>query len=52
MRNNNERISLKPSEIPLESSLGLLAYGDIAFIAWREKKKINNILLKKEKENN
>ena len=27
------------SEIPLESNLGLLAYGDIAFTAWRKLKK-------------
>lgn len=35
----NNRLSLKVSEIPVEGSLGLLAYGDIAFVAWREKKK-------------
>lgn len=26
-------------EIPLESNLGLLAYGDVAFTAWRTLKK-------------
>jgi len=29
--------------VPLESSLGHLAYGDLAFEAWREKKKQRNI---------
>ena len=37
--NNKEKLVIKTSEIQLESSLGLLAYGDIAFVAWRELKK-------------
>ncbi len=36
---SEERLVLRTSEIPLESSLGLLAYGDIAFTAWRALKK-------------
>jgi len=39
---NAKRMKIKPSEIPLESSLGFLAIGDIAFTAWREVKKANN----------
>ena len=44
---NNQKKSEKASthlsldDIPLSSSLGHLAYGDIAFKLWREKKKIN-----------
>lgn len=29
-------------KIPIKSSLGLLAYGDLAFIAWRKLKQKNN----------
>ena len=36
-----ENVKLDLSEIPLSSSLGLLAYGDIVFKAWR-KIKIEN----------
>lgn len=31
------------SKIPLESSLGLLAVGDIAFTAWRKLKQDQNL---------
>lgn len=34
-----ERLTINASEIPLESNLGLLAYGDLAFSAWRQLKK-------------
>ena len=37
--NIDDQLIIKVSEIPLESNLGLLAYGDIAFIAWRKLKK-------------
>nr|WP_321235880.1 hypothetical protein [uncultured Psychroserpens sp.] len=37
--NSESKIVINASDIPLESSLGLLAYGDIAFEAWRELKK-------------
>lgn len=47
MRNNKNkgegRLIIKDSEIPLESNLGLLAYGDIAFTAWRKLKKESQI---------
>lgn len=36
-----DEIKIKLSDIPIESSLGLLAYGDIAFTEWR-KRKIEN----------
>jgi len=45
MKKGEKRINI--SKIPLNSSLGLLAYGDIAFKAWRELKKEYN---KKENE--
>ncbi|MGJ8592005.1 MAG: hypothetical protein ACSHXF_05630 [Aquaticitalea sp.] len=35
----DERLTINESNIPLESSLGLLAYGDIAFTAWRKIKR-------------
>lgn len=38
---NRDEIKIKLLDIPIESSLGLLAYGDIAFRAWR-KRKIEN----------
>lgn len=38
-KSNEDKMVFKTSEIPLESNLGLLAYGDIAFTAWREIKK-------------
>lgn len=41
------KIILKEDEIPVEGALGLLAYGDVAFLAWRNVKKKYN----KEKEN-
>lgn len=40
--NEDKKLTIKVSEIPLESNLGLLAYGDIAFEAWRELKKQSN----------
>ena len=42
MKKSNDKVFVSLSEIPVESSLGLLAYGDIAFKAWREIKKNNN----------
>lgn len=32
-------IKMDFSEIPIDSSLGLLAFGDLAFTAWRKIKK-------------
>jgi|GEM_PF-2079194 len=48
MDSNNikDDLKLKLSDIPLESSLGLLALGDVAFEAWREVKKEHNIEMK------
>jgi len=47
MANNKKEISKKLSyTIPVEGSLGVLAYGDIGLRAWREVKK------KSEKEKN
>ena len=50
MNDNDKKMKVKLSEIPLESSLGLLALGDIAFVAWREIKKSNNIHFHNDKE--
>lgn len=44
---NQKKIKIDASQIPLESSLGLLAYGDIAFMAW---KKIKEESIKKKDE--
>lgn len=46
--NTEKKLTIKLSEIPLESSLGLLAYGDLAFEAWREKKKRANLKSKED----
>ena len=46
----NQRLIIKPSDIPLDSSLGLLAFGDIAFEAWRKLKKRNKKADKNEEE--
>lgn len=46
MERENKKLIIDPSEIPLESSLGMLALGDLAFCAWRKvKKESNNHLL-------
>lgn len=37
-----DKKQIDASKIPLDSSLGLLAYGDAAFKAWRELKKEHN----------
>lgn len=37
--NTDNKLTIRLSEIPIESNLGLLAYGDIAFEAWRELKR-------------
>ena len=41
MKQQPKKVNNSPdfSDIPLSSSLAHLAYGDIAFKAWREKKK-------------
>ncbi|MBT8182873.1 MAG: hypothetical protein KJO53_14930 [Eudoraea sp.] len=38
------------SNMPLSSSLGHLAYGDLAFTAWRKIKKEHNLNQENEKE--
>jgi hypothetical protein len=38
-----DRLVINLSQIPIESNLGLLAYGDIAFEAWRRKKRKLNL---------
>lgn len=38
------------SNMPLSSSLGHLAYGDLAFTAWRKLKKENNAKAEKNKQ--
>ena len=41
-QNKNTTTGKKGLNVPLESSLGWLAVGDIAFEAWRETKKQHN----------
>lgn len=38
-KDSQKRMMINMSDLPLESSLGMLAYGDIMFTAWRELKK-------------
>lgn len=47
----NKKITIDISRIPIDSSLGLLAYGDIAFTAWRKLKQENQRAKQKKKEN-
>lgn len=35
-KRNDEKLKIDISQIPVDGSLGLLAYGDIAFAAWRK----------------
>jgi hypothetical protein len=37
-KNSKGNIVFDPTQVPLESSLGHLAYGDLAFKAWRKLK--------------
>ncbi|MCB0424495.1 MAG: hypothetical protein KDD20_13020 [Mangrovimonas sp.] len=39
MEKSDTKMIVNLSEIPLDGSLGLLAYGDVAFVAWRKIKK-------------
>lgn len=43
-KEKDKKAKVDLSNIPVESSLGLLAVGDIAFAAWRKIKKENNIV--------
>lgn len=43
MTDETKKITINPSEIPVESSLGLLAIGDVAFMAWRDIKKKHKV---------
>ena len=46
----NKKITL--SDVPISGSLGLLAYGDVAFDAWRKVKIENNIFNREKQEVN
>ena len=48
MKKKNQKINF--SNMPLTSSLGHLAYGDLAFTAWRKLKKEHNLNQEDEKE--
>jgi hypothetical protein len=48
MKKKKQKIDF--SNMPLSSSLGHLAYGDLAFIAWRKLKKEHNLNIEDEKE--
>ncbi len=43
VENKDKKLKINLSNIPVESSLGLLALGDITFVEWRKVKKANNI---------
>ncbi|MBT8263492.1 MAG: hypothetical protein KJO05_11760 [Bacteroidia bacterium] len=47
---NKKRQEIDFSNMPLSSSLGHLAYGDLAFTAWRKLKKEHNLDGENEKE--
>lgn len=48
MKEKNRKIDF--SNMPLTSSLGHLAYGDLAFTAWRKLKKEHNLKTGNEEE--
>lgn len=39
--NQDKKLEMNLSKLPLNGNLGLLAYGDIAFEAWRDLKRAN-----------
>ncbi|WP_299211603.1 hypothetical protein [uncultured Dokdonia sp.] len=47
MENNQKgkKLKMKLSNIPIDSSLGLLAVGDVAFTEWRKVKTANNAII-------
>ncbi len=47
-KKTEDHILLK--NVPIEGSLGLLATGDIGFVAWRAAKEAHNISVKKNNE--
>lgn len=49
-KNRIEREVFDPKKVPLLGSLGLLAIGDIGFVAWRQEKVKNNLIKLNEKE--
>ena len=46
---NEKSITLDINKIPLNSSLGLLAYGHVAFKAWRKIKKEHKVKMDEKK---
>ena len=42
-KEKDKKLKINLSNIPVDSSLGLLAIGDIAFTEWRKIKKTHNI---------
>ncbi|MEP0262777.1 hypothetical protein [Dokdonia sp.] len=43
-KKKDKKIKIDLSNVPVDSSLGLLAVGDIAFVEWRKVKKAHNIV--------
>ena len=43
-KEKDKKMKINLSNIPINSSLGLLAIGDIAFVEWRKIKKKHNII--------
>lgn len=44
-KEKDKKMKINLSNIPIDSSLGLLAIGDIAFVEWRKIKTAHNIKL-------
>lgn len=45
MKSDNKKIKMNLSSIPVDSSLGLLALGDVAFVEWRKIKTAQNVTI-------
>jgi hypothetical protein len=44
VENKDKKLKINLSNIPVDSSLGLLAVGDIAFVEWRKIKTAHNVI--------
>lgn len=44
-KEKDNKLKINLSNIPIDSSLGLLAVGDIAFVEWRKIKTAHNAIL-------
>ena len=44
-KEKDKKLKINLSNIPVESSLGLLAVGDVAFVEWRKIKTAHNVIM-------